>query len=319
MKRSLLRLLMISAILTLLPAGFALPVLAQNAGVRMGKYVNSSVKGEFEWYVIFKNDKSFDFMYGDVDGSGIFNGTWIEEFVSGRTVAYMTVAGRNGFEFTLNGDGKQNETLYIGENPFGAAFTSTPLHFEHLSAPVTASPPTSAASGNKPSAWAQETVDMSIYDGLVPQSLQSNYQRPISRAEFCALAVALYESETNEPINKRGKFIDSSDVNIEKIAGLGVVNGVGGGRFAPNAVLTREQAASILVRLYEKMEGVTLDKKQPSYTDNANISAWAREAVGQAQASGIMSGTGNNVFAPKSAYTREQAIVSLYRLKSLPQ
>ena len=40
-------------------------------------------------------------------------------------------------------------------------------------------------------------------------------------------------------------------------------------------------------------------------------------AVGEMQASGIMGGTGNNLFSPQMTYTREQSIVTLMRLYEL--
>ena len=81
-----------------------------------------------------------------------------------------------------------------------------------------------------PSGWAQEQVRTAITENLVPQNLQSNYTQAITRAEFCALAVALYES-TMGVISGRTTFLDTNDVNVQKLAFLGVVSGVGDNRF----------------------------------------------------------------------------------------
>jgi len=164
-----------------------------------------------------------------------------------------------------------------------------------------------------PSNWAQEEVDAAIEAGFVPQHLQSNYTQPISRAEFCALAISLYENGTGKKIINRVKFDDTEDVNVEKAAAIGVVNGVGDNKFDPTAKLTREQAATMLSRLAESL-GNPLPKEAAVFNDNNSVSTWAIEAVGEMQFTGIMGGVGNNTFAPKDPYTREQSIMTIMRL-----
>ena len=48
-----------------------------------------------------------------------------------------------------------------------------------------------------------------------------------------------------------------------------------------------------------------------AFADNGNISSWAIESVGRVQAAGIMTGVGDNSFAPKDPYTREQSIFTI--------
>ena len=97
------------------------------------------------------------------------------------------------------------------------------------------------------------------------------------------------------------------------MAALGVVNGVGGGRFDPDARLTREQAATMLARLAAAM-GKPMEKQTAAFADADSVSPWAAEAVGQMQAGGVMNGTGDNQFSPKGEYTREQSIITMLRL-----
>ena len=172
----------------------------------------------------------------------------------------------------------------------------------------TTPPPT-----EQPSSWAVEQVNAAIAAGLVPQSLQSKYTQTITRAEFCALAVALYEKYTGKEITKRKTFTDTKDVNVEKAAAINVVSGIGNNLFDPNANLTREQAAAMLSRLADAIDK-PLTKQAATFADNTTISSWAIEAVGQVQTAGIMSGVGNNTFAPKDPYTREQSIITMIRL-----
>ncbi|MDR2183189.1 MAG: S-layer homology domain-containing protein [Clostridiales bacterium] len=164
-----------------------------------------------------------------------------------------------------------------------------------------------------PSAWAYEDVARAISLELVPQSLQSNYTQATTRAEFAALAVALYETATGREIAGRMEFNDTDDINVQKMGYLEVVTGVGNDNFAPDNTLTREQAATMLARLADAADH-PLPQSAPTFADNAQISDWAFDAVGQVQAAGIMGGTGDNNFSPGGYYTREQSIVTIMRL-----
>ena len=172
-----------------------------------------------------------------------------------------------------------------------------------------------AAEGDLPSSWAAGQLSQAAVAGIVPDSFESRYTQAATRAEFCALAVRLYEKVTGEAITQRATFSDTTDFNVQKMAGLGVVNGVGGGKFDPGGTLTREQAATILARLAEAM-GHPLPQAAPTFSDSAAISSWASAGVGQVQAAGIMEGNGS-AFIPQSAYTREQCILTALRLYNL--
>lgn len=169
-----------------------------------------------------------------------------------------------------------------------------------------------------PSFWAHaEVMDAILFD-LVPADLQCKYTQAATRAEYCALATCLYEAVTGGPIELTEEdvlpFTDvTEDDNIAKMYKVGVVNGVGENRFAPNNQLTREQAATMLSRLAEAL-GQPLPAAQPAFADNDKIFAYAYAAVGQVQAAGIMEGKENNLFDPKGSYTREQSILTMDRL-----
>ena len=169
--------------------------------------------------------------------------------------------------------------------------------------------PTSEVIDPNPSAWAKDIVAKAIEQGLVPENLQGNYTKPITRAEFCALAATLYESRNGE-ITERSTFSDTKDVNVEKLASLGVVAGVGNGKFVPDRQITREQAATMLAALAGVL-GKPIEESEPKFADNSDISSWAIPYVGKMQTSGIMNGTGNDRFSPQGSYTREQSIATM--------
>jgi len=174
--------------------------------------------------------------------------------------------------------------------------------------------PSAIFAADTPSSWAANEVDEAKKAGIVPQSLQSDYTANITRAEFCALAAAMYESHTGEVIKGRVKFDDTNDENVEKMAYLKVVTGVGNNNFNPNGLLTREQSAVMLARLMEAILGHAIPKYSATFTDSKEISDWAIESVGKAQKEEIMGGVGGDRFAPKDPYTREQSIMTVLRV-----
>ena len=174
---------------------------------------------------------------------------------------------------------------------------------------------TPAIAAETPSRWAASLVYEAIADGIVPASLQSNYTQTTTRAEFCALAVAVYEAVKGE-ITGRTTFTDTSDINVEKAASVGIVSGVAPGRFDPAERLTREMAAAMLSNLAHAAEQ-PLPQRSAAFADNGSISQWAFGSVGRVQAAGIMTGITADTFAPKDPYTREQSIVTAARMFDL--
>jgi peptidoglycan/xylan/chitin deacetylase (PgdA/CDA1 family) len=167
------------------------------------------------------------------------------------------------------------------------------------------------------SEWARESVHEAIQAGLVPANLQGRYTEAITRAEFTALGVALVETVTNAEITERMDFNDTTDVNVRKMGALGVVSGVGGGRFDPHGTLTREQAAVMLSQLMNVLSDYMPSLaviEAPFFADSADFSTWSVGSIAAVYSAGIMSGVGGNRFSPQGTYTREQSIATVLRL-----
>jgi len=168
-----------------------------------------------------------------------------------------------------------------------------------------------AYADDAPSSWALGQVTAAVNENLVPQNLRSSYTQAITRAEFCALAVSLYETVIGE-ITGRVPFDDTDDLDVEKMAFVGIVSGVGNNRFDPGGALTREQAAVILSRLSDALDQ-PFREQAAAFADSGSIAEWAVDSVGRVQAAGIMNGVDDNRFAPQQPYTREQSIVTILR------
>jgi len=176
------------------------------------------------------------------------------------------------------------------------------------------------------SQWALAELAEADALGLIPDSLMdADLTKPINRAEFAAVSVKVYEALSGEKTSPiaNNPFTDTNDTEVLKAYNIGVTNGMTATTFAPKTLLNREQAATMLTRVYKKvaMENWTLETDgdfsaqfksmftSPSpFADDAKISGWAKDSVYFMAANGIINGVGNNTFAPRATTDAETAL-----------
>jgi len=189
------------------------------------------------------------------------------------------------------------------------------------------------ASGDTPSSWAKATITKAIKAGIVSERLQSKYQSPITREEFAELIVnAIFEREkvadgtslpekyywTKEKVLDRVtldfEFEDAKQEHVKLAYILGTLNGVSDTRFEPHKLITRQEAAVMLMNTSHLINGVVyLSKEELGYSDYEKIAEWAKPAVSAAASVGIMLGDGKK-FNYSGKITREEAIKTAYTL-----
>ncbi len=169
---------------------------------------------------------------------------------------------------------------------------------------------------NVPSDWAKESVNTAKSVGVTERSKEYFYQNKITREEFCDLIyntikVVLKKTYT---INTSFKFEDTDNDAVLILSRLGIVNGKTQTQFAPNDFLTREEAATIIVRMINSLMPMPVTKMWFEYDDLSDVSEWASDSVQAISNLGFMNGVGDNKFAPKDTYTTQQAIATLVRV-----
>ena len=178
--------------------------------------------------------------------------------------------------------------------------------------------------GATASEWALPELEKAEEYGLIPDCLVgADLTQPITRAEFAAVSVKVYEALTGETAiaASENPFTDTTDAEVLKAYNTGITAGTGDGTtFSPDAILNREQAATMLTRVYKKtaFDGWTLSTdgsfaltydKPAAFADDANISDWAKDSVYFMAANGIIKGVGDGTkFAPKNMTTAEESI-----------
>lgn len=167
-----------------------------------------------------------------------------------------------------------------------------------------------------PSSWAQEEVAELKSTGYFDVSQFSEYQEPITRKKFIYFAARLFEimSGNEIQVDSNMTFNDSTDIWALKGATVGITSGSGNGNFEPNSILTREQFATMIIRIMN-LGDLTLSKPGLyKFNDDSDISLWAKEAIYIAKENGILSGVGNDMSAPKENATVEQCIILINRI-----
>lgn len=162
--------------------------------------------------------------------------------------------------------------------------------------------------------WARTDV-MSMYNaGIVSGVTADTFEpdRNITRAEFATLIVKALKLKNGE-----SNFVDVAGDDwfapyVGSAAKAGIIVG-SDGNFRPNDTITRQEMAVIVVKAYEYL-GKVAEIANLTFSDNAEVSSWAKGFVAKAVGAGLISGMGDNIFAPKANATRAQSASLIARI-----
>ncbi|WP_340401780.1 fibronectin type III domain-containing protein [Paenibacillus sp. FSL H8-0079] len=146
-------------------------------------------------------------------------------------------------------------------------------------------------------------------------------RRPITRAEFTALIVRLMGVDTSA--NEQHGFHDVNDDDwfapeITAAVHHEMVQGMGNGKFAPHALVTREQASKIIANVVRKIRPERLTSPKV-FTDQTDVSDWAKEEVEELAGLYMITGYEDGSFRPMQHLSRSEAAALIFRLNKLMQ
>lgn len=170
--------------------------------------------------------------------------------------------------------------------------------------------------------WGQSYIELLssklIVDGVTDTTFEPD--RNITRAEFAALVVRSLGLST---VTGQAYFNDVSSDSwyagvVNAAAKAGLVDGYEDGSFRPNAQITREELAAMVVRAYEFAGGkVTVDASTQaqilSKWADANKIVWGQLEVAKAIQAGLMDGMTNTTLETYGQATRAQTAAMLKR------
>ncbi len=173
--------------------------------------------------------------------------------------------------------------------------------------------------------WYKKAVDYCYSYGFIAGMEKDRFglDNHVTRGMFITVLARIAGVNTSGSANKvQTKFSDVKSGKYYTAAikwGVenGIVSGVSKTAFSPEANITREQICVMIVNFADFI-GIDIDARvnPVTFTDNSNISSWAKNAVRICQLGQIVSGyeeNGRMYFKPAKTATRAEAAQILYK------
>lgn len=198
-----------------------------------------------------------------------------------------------------------------------------------------------------PDEWAKDDINKMVNIGLIPKDFEGKYESYISREDFITLALNIVKSRIGEdkfyqhfelvkpqksliinPMN--GEIIVDDaisnifyDINLCKnkediyeAYKIGLVSDLNGGKFNPEANITRLEAAKISTSICEKFGIETTNYDEVDFDDMSELSEVEKPYIYFVISKGILKGYDNKVM-PYNYCTYQEAFIMLNRAYTL--
>ena len=158
-----------------------------------------------------------------------------------------------------------------------------------------------------------------VYEKGMMAGTAADVFAPNATTTRAMIVTILYRLEGSPAVTGTNAFVDvpagqwyTDAVNWAAVNQI--VKGTSATTFAPNDSITREQMAAILYR-YAQYKGYDVTKKADlsGYSDNGQVSAYAKDALAWANAAKLINGVTNTTLAPQGNATRAQVSAILHR------
>ncbi len=166
------------------------------------------------------------------------------------------------------------------------------------------------------SMWAAEALSFMRKRGImVGDGINVRPNDTVTRGEFSKILVTSFNLSG---INTTA-FSDSYEKWWSEYADIaaacGIMNGMGDGSFGGDTSITREMLAVTIDRVLA-VKGIELYEQNETgeFSDSDVAEKYAREAIQRLAKKGVISGIGNNLFAPKLTVTRAEAAQIVYNV-----
>lgn len=164
--------------------------------------------------------------------------------------------------------------------------------------------------------WAYEYIGalkaLGIVGGVDEEGKYYEPESNVTRAEFTKMIVGILDLDVNP--NATVDFTDAKNdwytPYIAAAVEAGIVNGVSETEFAPNAAISRQDACTILGRIFVGVDAPDFDILK--WNDSAKIADYAKQYVQILAALEIVNGYGDNTFRPTENITRAEAAKVIY-------
>lgn len=169
-------------------------------------------------------------------------------------------------------------------------------------------------------AWYKNAVDFIAARGITSGTGAGRFspEAKLTRAQFVVLLMNAYQIDVQTQAGLN--FADAGSTYytdyLGTAKGLGIVNGIGNNRFAPEQAITRQEMFAMLynaLKVLDEVPAAVHCTELSSFTDGAQTADWAAEAMTALVKAGIVGGY-NNSLHPTAATTRGEIAQVLYNL-----
>lgn len=169
-------------------------------------------------------------------------------------------------------------------------------------------------------AWYKNAVDFIAARGITSGTGEGRFspEAKLTRAQFVVLLMNAYQIDVQ---NQAGpNFADAGSTYytdyLGTAKGLGIVNGIGNNRFAPEQAISRQEMFAMLynaLKVLDEVPAAVNGTELSSFTDGAQTADWAKEAMSALVKAGMVGGY-NNSLNPTAATTRGEIAQVLFNL-----
>ncbi|MCI5500226.1 MAG: S-layer homology domain-containing protein, partial [Clostridiales bacterium] len=220
----------------------------------------------------------------------------------------LTVTDKNGSDIKLT---DQGNGVYTFTMPDSEVFVTA--SFTELELPTLVLPFTDVTTSD----WFYDAVAYA-YDNSLMTGTSATTFSPNATTTRGMIVTILHRLE-GSPAAEASGFADVESgawyqAAVDWAAANGIVSGTSQTTFAPTDPITREQMAAILYR-YASFKGydVTAKADLAGFTDAAQISAYAKDAMAWANKAGLIGGVSATTLQPQGSATRAQVATILMR------
>ncbi len=166
--------------------------------------------------------------------------------------------------------------------------------------------------------WAANAIEVLRSNGIVTGKTASEFKPGdyVTRAEFLAFLVRLFK------LNAGANVKTFNDVNVGDwyydvvtiASSLGIAEGYSDGSFKPNALVSRQDMTVLAQRAMAVAKVTPVVGVTRTFTDEGEISAYAKSAVQYMTSIGVINGMNDGSFRPQDPANRAQASVVIYNI-----
>ena len=160
--------------------------------------------------------------------------------------------------------------------------------------------------------WAKESIIKLAQKGII-SGYEDNTFKPtnnISRAEFVKLLALTFGVKINKSASISFNDVPHDHWCYDYIATLysmGIINGITNENFGTSDYISRQDMVTLIYRAMNKLNiNPTNISNGNEFNDNSIIADYAKESVKVLSAMGVVSGVGDNNFAPLNKTTRAE-------------